>query len=168
MLFTGKKKPTRKTACSGSRVAQARERRYFSALESSNSRIDLLSYFFCQATTPASTVVRLSCVDYCLYSKTHNHCLLTHKTKKHDLAGRAIFEDSNAWFALTEVFMNILQDPRLTNPYFIIDSLDECRTDLHRLSYFTALHSVLDYWEVSSHSSPETQQRSPRPANPAH
>ncbi|EXJ53302.1 uncharacterized protein A1O5_13463 [Cladophialophora psammophila CBS 110553] len=121
-------------------------------LESSISRIDLLSYFFYQATdsriNSATSVLR----GLLFILINRQPLLISHITKKHDLAGRAIFEDSNAWFALTEVFMNILKDPRLTNAYFIIDALDECRTDLHRLSYFAALHSVLDYLEVSSHS----------------
>ncbi|KIW88799.1 uncharacterized protein Z519_10283 [Cladophialophora bantiana CBS 173.52] len=131
-------------------------------LESSISRIDLLSYFFCQATdSRINSATSLLCG---LLSILINRqpLLISHITKKHDLAGRAIFEDSNAWFALTEVFMNILQDSRLTNTYFIIDALDECRTDLHRLSYFTALSSSRASprvkWIISSCHLPDIEE----------
>ncbi|KAG4427310.1 hypothetical protein IFR05_017207 [Cadophora sp. M221] len=54
----------------------------------------LLSFFFCQATDDP-TVAYLACAE------------------KYDHAGKAFFEDLNAWVALSEIFTSILQDPSL-------------------------------------------------------
>ena len=34
---------------------------------------------------------------------------------KHDYAGKALFEDANAWVTLFEIFTHILQDPSLNS-----------------------------------------------------
>jgi hypothetical protein len=46
------------------------------------------------------------------------------------VAGKALFEDANAWTASCEIFTNILRDPNLNNAYLIIDVLNEYETDL--------------------------------------
>jgi hypothetical protein len=50
--------------------------------------------------------------------------------KKYDHTSKALFEDPNAWIALSEIFTSILQDPSLKSIYLIIDALDECKTNL--------------------------------------
>ncbi|KAL6152367.1 Vegetative incompatibility protein HET-E-1 [Exserohilum turcicum] len=72
---------------------------------------------------------------------------------KHDHAGKSLFEDANAWVALTEIFANVLQDASLGTTYLIIDALDECATDLPKLLSFIAKHSSASSrvkWIVSS------------------
>jgi hypothetical protein len=44
--------------------------------------------------------------------------------------GEELFVDTNAWFALCEIFINILQDPSLERTYVVIDALDEYVTGL--------------------------------------
>ncbi|KAH8585297.1 hypothetical protein B0O99DRAFT_657358 [Bisporella sp. PMI_857] len=51
---------------------------------------------------------------------------ILHVREKYNDAGKALFEDTNVWVVLSEVFTNILQDPRLRSIYLIIDALDEC------------------------------------------
>jgi hypothetical protein len=46
--------------------------------------------------------------------------LASHVRKKHDHAGKALFQDENACVALTEIFTNVLQDPSLNSTYLAI------------------------------------------------
>ena len=62
--------------------------------------------------------------------------LISHIRKKHDHAGKTLFEDANAWVVLSEIFTNILQDPSLNSTYLLIDALDECVADLPKLLDF--------------------------------
>jgi hypothetical protein len=100
-------------------------------LEKSMSKTDILSYFFCQATDSrinhATAVLRG--LLYLLLNQQPS--LISYVQKKHDRVGKALFEDTNAWTALCDIFANILQDPNLNNTYLIIDALDECEADLH-------------------------------------
>jgi hypothetical protein len=99
-------------------------------------RTEILSYFFCQATdsriNSATSVLRG--LLYLLIDQQPS--LVSHVRKKHDHAGKALFEDANAWTALSEIFVNILQDPNLDRVYLIIDALDECISDLPKLLAF--------------------------------
>ena len=63
--------------------------------------------------------------------------LISHIQKQHDLAGKSLFEDANAWVPLSVIFTNVLQDPSLKSTYLIIDALDECvAADLPKLLDF--------------------------------
>ena len=131
-------------------------------LEKSLSKIGILSYFFCQATDSrinhATAVLR-----GLLYLLLNQHpSLVSHVQKKHDHAGKALFEDANAWTALCEIFTNILRDPNLNNTYLIIDGLDECETDLPKLLDFIVQQSPMSSrvkWIVSSRNWPDIEER---------
>lgn len=90
----------------------------------------LLSYFFCQATDSRinNAVAVLRGLIYLLIDQ--QPLLILHVQKKYDHAGKALFEDANAWVALCEIFTSILQDPGLNGTYLIVDALDECVTEL--------------------------------------
>ncbi|KAJ5042653.1 beta transducin-like protein-like protein HET-E4s, partial [Bipolaris maydis] len=101
----------------------------------------LLLYFFCQATdsriNSATAVLR-----GLLYMLLHRQpSLMSHVSKKYDQAGKGLFEDTNAWVVLTEIFTDVLQDVSLGTTYLIIDALDECVTDLPKLLSFIAKQS---------------------------
>jgi hypothetical protein len=102
-------------------------------LKKSMAKTDLLSYFFCQATDSRinNDTAVLRGLLYLLVD--HQPSLISHIRKKHDHAGKALFEDANAWVALSEIFTNILRDPSLNSTYLIIDALDECVADLPKL-----------------------------------
>jgi hypothetical protein len=110
-------------------------------LHSSLPNNALLSYFFCQATDSrinnATAVLRG--LLYMLVVQQPS--LVSHIRKRHDQAGKVLFENTNAWVALTEIFANVLRDPRLRNTYLIIDALDECVTDKLKLLGFITTHS---------------------------
>lgn len=85
------------------------------------------SYFFCQATdsriNTAAAVLRG--LIYLLVEQ--QPLLISHIRKKYDKAGKSLFEDANAWVALSQIFKDdILRDPRLRKTHLIIDALDEC------------------------------------------
>jgi len=122
-------------------------------LQSSLPQHALLSYFFCQETdsriNSATAVLR-----GLLYMLVHQQpSLVSHIRKKHDYAGKSLFEDENAWVALTEMFANVLQDSSLSTTYLIIDALNECVTDRPKLLSFIAKQSSVSSrvkWIVSS------------------
>jgi hypothetical protein len=131
-------------------------------LQSSLPKTTLLGYFFCQATDSRvnSAMAVLRGLLYMLVSQQPS--LLSHVRKKHDHAGKALFEDANAWVALTEIFADLLQDPQLRSTYLIVDALDECVTDLPRLLHFIAKQSSASSgvkWIVSSRNWPEIEEQ---------
>lgn len=93
----------------------------------------LLSYFFCQGTdsrlNKATAVLRG--LIYLLL--TQEASLMSHIREKYERAGKQLFEDINAFDALSKIFTNMLQDPNLKEAYLIVDALDECETDLPQL-----------------------------------
>lgn len=122
-------------------------------LQKSLPQIALLSYFFCQATDPRinSATAVLRGLLYMLVRQQPS--LASHVRKKHDHAGKSLFEDANAWVALTEIFADVLQDASLGTMYLIVDALDECVTDLPKLLSFIAKQSSVSSrvkWIMSS------------------
>lgn len=93
----------------------------------------LPSYFFCQATDSrinnATAVLRG--LIYLLVDQQPS--LVSHIRKKYDQAGQSVFEDANAWVALSDIFKNMIQDRDLKMAYLVVDALDECVTDLPKL-----------------------------------
>ena len=122
-------------------------------LDKSMPKTGLLSYFFCQATDSrinnATAVLRG--LIYMLIAQQPS--LISHIRKKYDQAGKGLFEDTNTWTALVDIFTKILQDQGLNDTYLIIDALDECVTDLPKLLNFIVQRSSTSphvKWIVSS------------------
>jgi hypothetical protein len=120
----------------------------------------LLSYFFCQATDSRinSATAVLRGLLYMLVVQQPS--LVSHIRKKHHHAGKSLFEDANAWVALTEIFVDVLRDSSLRTTYLIIDALDECVTDLPKLLQFVAKQSSVSSrirWIVSSRNWPDIE-----------
>ncbi|KAF2844476.1 HET-domain-containing protein [Plenodomus tracheiphilus IPT5] len=125
-------------------------------LHNSMPRTALLSYFFCQATDSRinSATAVLRGLFYMLVNQQPS--LVWYVRKKLDHAGKNLFEDANAWVALTEIFVNELRDPSLCTTYLTIDALDECVTDSTTLLHFISLQSSTSHrvkWIVSSRNS---------------
>lgn len=92
-----------------------------------------LCYFFCQATDKrldnASSVLRG--LLHMLISK--HPSLISYVRNEYDKSGKIIFEDTNSWVVLSQIFFNILNNSSIKSLTFIIDGLDECITDLSKL-----------------------------------
>ncbi|KAF2844283.1 hypothetical protein T440DRAFT_473517 [Plenodomus tracheiphilus IPT5] len=120
-----------------------------------------LAYFFCQATDSRinSATAVLRGLLYMLVRQQPS--LVSHVRKKHDLAGESLFNDANAWVALTEIFVDVLRDPSFRTTYLFIDALDECVTaDLPKLLGFVAKQSSASSrikWIVSSRNWPDIE-----------
>ncbi|KAG4444050.1 hypothetical protein IFR05_000510 [Cadophora sp. M221] len=121
-----------------------------------------MSYFFCQATdlriNNATAVLR----GLIFLLAEQQPALLQHVRQKYDTAGKELFVDTNAWFALSEIFTNILQDPSLKRTYVIIDALDECVTGLQQLLQFidkTSPACPRVKWIISSRNWPSIEEQ---------
>ena len=130
-------------------------------LKKSISNSTLLSYFFCQATDSRinSATAVLRGLIYLLVNEQPS--LITHVRKKYEQTGKALFEDTNAWVALYEIFARILQDPRLNSTCLIVDALDECVVDLPKLLDLivqTSFISLRIKWIVSSRNWPSIEK----------
>ncbi|KAF2811373.1 HET-D [Mytilinidion resinicola] len=131
-------------------------------LKKSTVKTNLLSYFFCQATDSrinnATAVLRG--LLYLLANQQPS--LVSHIRKKHDHAGKSLFEDANAWTALSKIFTNTLQDPSLDTIYLVVDALDECIADMPKLLSFIAQQSSASprvKWIVSSRNWPNIEEQ---------
>ncbi|KAL5610635.1 hypothetical protein FOBRF1_006752 [Fusarium oxysporum] len=122
---------------------------------------NLVCYFFCQGTDSrinnATAVLRG--LIYLLIDQQPS--LMPHVWKRYDQAGKGLFEDVNAWWALSDILVNILQDPDLTSTFLLIDALDECETGLSMLLDLIVQHSSSARlkWLVSSRNKAEIERK---------
>lgn len=95
--------------------------------------------------------------------------LLSHIQGRYDKSGKALFEDKNASYAVSEILTQILRDPALQSTYFIIDALDECITDLNLLLDLIIRESSSFpqvKWIISSRNWPEIAEQLETQASP--
>jgi hypothetical protein len=124
-------------------------------LSESADNSNLLSYFFCQATDARinnATAVLQGLLSLLI---SQHPSLISHVQKKQGPSGQSFVKDTNAWFALTEIFADILRDPVVSDTYFVIDALDECVTGLSKLlTFIIQSSSARVKWIVSSRNWP--------------
>ncbi|CAN9215304.1 unnamed protein product [Alternaria alternata] len=130
--------------------------------ELKRSTAGLLSFFFCQGTDSRanSATAVLRGLIYLLVSQ--QPFLGSHLRKKYDQAGGSLFQDANAWVALSDIFVNMMQDADLKRSYLVVDALDECVADLPKLLDLivcTTASSTCVKWLVSSRVEPHIEQR---------
>ena len=98
-----------------------------------SSVTEVLSYFLCQGTdsrlNTATAILRG--IIYLLASQ--QPFLISHLRQNYDHAGRKLFEDSSAFYSLSYIFQQMIQDSRLTAAYLVVDALDECEVGLPQL-----------------------------------
>lgn len=131
-------------------------------LESATSSSQL-SYFFCQGTDAQlnnATAVLRGLIYLLLTQQPH---LISHLQTKYDGAGKQLFEDGNAFYALRDIFHDISRDSKLSAAYLVIDALDECeegRQQLLEIIRDTAsVTSVPIKWIMSSRNRPDIDQQ---------
>ena len=124
---------------------------------------NVLAYFFCQNTNSDlnTTVSVLRGLIYHLVDQEKK--LIRYIRKYYDKAGRRMFEDENALYALQAVLVDILRDQSLRNVYFLIDALDECDATVHDLlRWICSTDSQLSpktKWLTTSRNQPGFQER---------
>ncbi|KAF6783764.1 vegetative incompatibility protein het-e-1 [Colletotrichum musicola] len=120
-------------------------------LEATRPQGKLLSYFFCQATDERLNTATAVLRGLIFMLLEQEPSLVSH-VKKYDQAGKELFQDVNAWQAMSEIFTNMLHNSKLQGVYLLIDALDECSTDLKQLLHLIAetSRSTSAKWLVSS------------------
>jgi hypothetical protein len=91
---------------------------------------ELLSYFFCQGADSQlnhATAVLRGLIYQLLMQQRF---LISHLREEYDTAGQKLFEDVNAFVALSKIFTKMLDDERLAKVYLVVDALDECDSGL--------------------------------------
>jgi hypothetical protein len=130
-------------------------------LEKSSGRMPVLSYFFCQATDRRADNTT-AVLRGLIYMFAHQWpSLVSHFQAKHDTAGKALFEDVNAWVALADILRSMLKDPLLNGAYIVVDALDECSVDRDKLLDFIVAASSIctgTKWIVSSRNWPDVEK----------
>src|SRR6202161_901732 len=85
-----------------------------------SSVTEVLSYFLCQGTdsrlNTATAILRG--IIYLLASQ--QPFLISHLRQNYDHAGRKLFEDDSAFYSLSDVFRQMIQDSRLTAAYLVV------------------------------------------------
>ncbi|OXV11660.1 hypothetical protein Egran_00579, partial [Elaphomyces granulatus] len=131
-------------------------------LKKSTAETHLLSFFFCQATDSRINNATAILRGLLYFLIDQQPSLISHIQQRHDLAGKSLFEDANAWVSLSDIFTSILQDPSLKSTYLIIDALGECViTDLPKLLDFIIEKSSISprvKWIVSSRNWPNIEK----------
>ncbi|KAL4961162.1 uncharacterized protein BDV14DRAFT_204012 [Aspergillus stella-maris] len=101
----------------------------------------LVSFFFCQKTDPnldnATAILR----GLIYQLAVQENALISYIRSEYDSRGRSLFEDANAFFALSRILSKILDHPSLSNVYLVVDALDECQTDLQPLLELIMQHT---------------------------
>lgn len=130
--------------------------------ELGKSSSENLSFFFCQGTNSSlnNATAVLRGLLYLLVSQQPS--LASHLRKRYDQAGRSLFEDTNAWIAVSEMFTSVILDPALRRTCLVVDALDECIADLPKLLdliIHTSSSSSRIKWLLSSRNELHIQQR---------
>lgn len=120
-----------------------------------------VAYFFCQRTD-ARLRSGASVLRGLLYRVVMECPTIVKRIQgRWDAAGRALFEDVNSFYALSEIIHEIAQDSSLPGITFIIDALDECEDELPQLLdlIVSTTASSRVKWLVSSRTHPEIESR---------
>jgi hypothetical protein len=94
---------------------------------------EALSYFLCQGTDSRLNTATAILRGIIYVLACQQPFLISHLRKEYDHAGRKLFEDSNAFYSLSDIFQYMVQDPKLDTAYLVVDALDECEVGLPQL-----------------------------------
>jgi hypothetical protein len=97
-----------------------------STSDATPSDTTIVSYFFCQGTDKRKTKATAVLRGLIYLLALQRRSLISHVRNEYDILGRELFENEDAFCALSEIFTNMLRDPKLTRAYLVIDALDEC------------------------------------------
>lgn len=120
---------------------------------SNMSKAQLPCYFFCQASdTRLNSATAVLRGILFLLADQHSTLFDLNILERYRRMGESLFTDINAWSALSTIFADMINDPILAGKVFIIDALDECKTDQERLLKFivNATISSQTKWLISS------------------
>lgn len=117
-------------------------------------------YFFCQATdSRLNSAVGVLRGLLFLLAVQHPE-VIPYIRSKYEEGGKSAYEDANAWWVLSGIFAEMVNDSRLEEKIIVIDALDECTTDQERLLEFISRLSTSSRgkWVVSSRNWPSIER----------
>lgn len=128
-------------------------------LEATPDQKTPLPYFFCDASDErlcSATAVLRGLIPMLL---KYDSRLRRHVKEKYDEQGSQLFDGTNAWYAMSDIFMKMLDDLKLQSVRLIIDALDECLIDLEKLLTLITKtsQSTTAKWLVSSRHCPRIE-----------
>src|SRR5882762_1862691 len=127
-----------------------------------SSATEALSYFLCQGTDSRLNTATAILRGIIYLLAIEQPFLISHLRTKYDHAGRKLFEDGSAFYCLSEVFRQMVQDPKLTAAYLVVDALDECEEGLPQLldliTWTVSAQSSCIKWIVSSRNRYDIEQ----------
>ncbi|QPC74675.1 hypothetical protein HYE68_005427 [Fusarium pseudograminearum] len=95
-----------------------------------------LCYFFCQATDEKLRDGKCVLRGLLFHLIKQYPWLISHVRKDYDDSGEKLFNDHNAWQALRNIFLSVLDDESLDEVTIIVDALDECMINRDELLKF--------------------------------
>ncbi|CAJ2504430.1 Uu.00g118240.m01.CDS01 [Anthostomella pinea] len=119
-----------------------------------------LSYFFCQATIEHINTATAVLRGLIFMLLDQDASLVSHIKKKYDVANKGLFQGDNTWYALSEIFTNMLCDPKLHGICLVVDALDKCIGGLLQLLKLIVETSqaTCAKWLVSSRNWPQIKK----------
>jgi hypothetical protein len=122
----------------------------------------VFSYFFCQNTDQRlnTTTSVLRGLIFMLVSQ--QKALICHLRKRHHESGDNFFHGPNTLYALMEVLFDMLRDPSISDAYLMVDALDECDQEIHRLleRIIRNSHSYHHVkWLITSRNEPQFKEQ---------
>ncbi|KAJ6017959.1 hypothetical protein N7451_001338 [Penicillium sp. IBT 35674x] len=118
-----------------------------------------ISFFFCQATDTRLNYATAVLRGLIYMMIEQDPSLISHVRQRYDESGKQLFENPNAWHALSAIFVEMLQHSE--EPCLIIDALDECTTGLSSLlELIVKVSSTHPHvkWIVSSRNWPQIKE----------
>ena len=121
-----------------------------------------LSYFFCEGRDSRLNHVTAVLRGLIYQLIIQERALISYLREEYDKAGKQMFEDVNAFVALSKILTKMLNDPRLTKVYLVVDALDECNSVRPLLDFIVQNASTPSSqvkWLVSSRNERDIEDR---------
>lgn len=121
----------------------------------------VLSYFFCQGTDSNLNNVTAVLRGLIYLLAVQQPSLTSNLREEYEHSSSKLFEDTNAFVALSKILIGMLRDPTLAMAYIIIDALDECETGLQQLLKLVIENTSASHvkWIVSSRNRYDIEQQ---------
>jgi NACHT domain-containing protein len=126
------------------------------------SATEVVAYFLCQGTDSRLNTATAILRGIIYFLASEQPFLISYLRKKYDHAGRKLFEGSSAFYSLSDVFRQMVQDPKLAVAYLVVDALDECEVGLPQLldliTWTVSAQPTCIKWIVSSRNRNDIEQ----------
>ncbi|KAL9476171.1 hypothetical protein ACSS6W_006012 [Trichoderma asperelloides] len=130
------------------------------SLEESNDTEDDIAYFFCQATDSRINTAAAILGGLTFGLARRKTSLLSYVREKHLSPGKSLFDGTNGWVAICDIFETVIHDSALSRIVLIVDALDECvTTDRDSFLRLVVRTSSRVKWLLSSRNLEDIQRQ---------